>query len=86
MRSDGVEHLLGNETQERTFGQKQVATSMRENTKQEQQQLSRERQDREKSGSPKSSADLPPIYDDGFARRAGEIIARAAVQRRGKRR
>jgi hypothetical protein len=78
--------LLGNETQERTFGQKQVATSMREKTKQEQQQLSRERQDRENSGSPKPSADLPPIYDDGFARRAGEIIARAAVQRRGKRR
>jgi len=65
---------------------------MREKTKQEQEQLSRERQDREKSASPKSSADLPPIYDDGFARRAGEIIARAAahlkdaVHRRGKRR
>jgi len=63
---------------------------MREKTKQEQEQLSRERQDREKSASPKSSADLPPIYDDGFARRAGEIIARAtahmkdALHRRGK--
>jgi hypothetical protein len=78
--------LLRNEIQERTFGQKQVVTSMREKTKQEQQQLSRERQDRKKPASPRSSADLPPIYDDGFARRAGEIIARAAVQRRGKRR
>jgi hypothetical protein len=59
---------------------------MREKTKQEQQQqqLSIERQAREKPASPKSSADLPPMYDDGFARRAGEIIARAAV--RGKRR
>jgi hypothetical protein len=61
---------------------------MHEKTKQEQQQLSRERQDREKSVSPRPSADLPPIYDDGFARRAGEIIAMAvaAVHRRGKRR
>jgi len=56
--------------------------------KQEQQQLSRERQNREKSASPKASANPLSIYDDGFARRAGEIIARAvaAVQRRGKRR
>jgi hypothetical protein len=58
---------------------------MREKAKQEQQQLSKERQDRDKSVSPKSSANVPPIYDDGFARRAGEIIARAAaaVHRRG---
>jgi len=58
---------------------------MHEKTKQEQQQqqLSRERQDREKSASPKSSSDLSPFYDDGFARRAGEIIARAAAHLRG---
>jgi hypothetical protein len=47
-----------------------------EKAKQEQQQLSKERQDREKSGLPKSNA-LPPIYNENFARRAGEIIARA---------
>src|SRR5262245_31950427 len=82
--------LLGEGTRPRSgrFGQKTLATSMHEKTKQEQQQLSRERPDRDKSVSPKSSADLPSIYDDGFARRAGEIIARAvaAVHRRGKRR
>jgi hypothetical protein len=50
---------------------------MRKKAKQEQQQLSKKRQDREKSGSPKSSANLPPVYDENFARRAGEIIARA---------
>jgi hypothetical protein len=61
--------------------------SMHEKTKQEQQQLSGAQQ----SASPKPSAHLPPIYDDGFAGRAGEIIARAAahmkdaVRRRGKR-
>jgi len=62
---------------------------MREKTKQGQQQLSRERQDREKSASPNSSAkNLLSIYDHDFARRAGEIVARAAtaVHRRGKRR
>jgi hypothetical protein len=57
---------------------------MREKVEQEQQQLSRERQDPEESASSKSAA----IYDDAFARRAGEIIARAvaAVHRCGKRR
>ena len=43
---------------------------------QEQQQLSKGRQDREKSGPPKLSANLPPIYDENFARRAGQIVAR----------
>jgi hypothetical protein len=54
---------------------------MREKVELEQQQLSKERQDREESASSKSAA----IYDDAFARRAGEIIARAAaaVHRRG---
>jgi len=50
---------------------------MREKARQE--QLSKERQDRDKSASPNSSATLLPMYDDGFARRAGEIIARAAA-------
>jgi hypothetical protein len=38
------------------------------------------RQDREKSGPPKSSANLPPIYDENLARRAGQIIASAPVR------
>src|SRR6516225_696787 len=42
------------------FGQKQVATSMGEKTKQEQEQFSKERQDREQSESPKLSG--PPAY------------------------
>jgi hypothetical protein len=77
-----VERVLGADVS----GQKQVAMSMHEKTKQEQQQRSGAQQ----SASPKPSAHLPPIYDDGFARRAGEIIARAAahmkdaVRRRGK--
>ena len=63
---------------------KQEATSMRENAEQEQRRLS--------VGSPGSNAELSPICDDGFARRAGKIIAGAAahikdtVHRRGKRR
>jgi len=56
--------------------------SMPEKAKQEQQQLS---QDREKSGPPKSSANLPPIYDENFARRAGQIIARALAAAGAKR-
>src|SRR5262249_60348775 len=55
-----------------------VGKSMRE-AKQEQQQLSKERQDREQPASPTSAANLPHIYNDAFARRAGEIIARAAA-------
>jgi hypothetical protein len=55
---------------------------MPEKAKQEQQQLS---QDREKSGPPKSSANLPPIYDENFARRAGQIIARALAAAGAKR-
>ena len=59
----------------------QRATSIRENAKQEQRQLfSAERQ----SAPPESSAELSPIYDDGFARRPGEIIARAAARRRNR--
>jgi hypothetical protein len=50
---------------------------MPEKAKQEQQQLSKERPDPEKSGPPNSSANLPPIYDENFARRAGQIIASA---------
>jgi hypothetical protein len=50
---------------------------MPEKAKQEQQQLSTERQDREKSRPLKSSANLPPIYDENFARRAGQISASA---------
>ena len=50
-----------------------------EKTKPQQQQLSRERRDREKCASRKSSANLLSVYDDGFARRAGEIIARAVA-------
>jgi len=61
---------------------------MCEAPKHEQQQLSRERQLSGRSAVPKSSAELPPFYDDDFARRAGEIIARAAaaIQRHDKRR
>jgi hypothetical protein len=55
-----------------------VGKAMRE-AKQEQQQLSKERQDREQPASPTSAANLPHIYNDAFARRAGEIIARAAA-------
>jgi hypothetical protein len=50
---------------------------MPEKAKQEQQHLSTERQDREKSRPLKSSANLPPIYDENFARRAGQISASA---------
>jgi hypothetical protein len=58
--------------------------------KKEQEQLSGERHDSEKPPSLNSAAEPAPI-DDGFARRAGEIIARATgglrntFQRRGKR-
>jgi hypothetical protein len=45
---------------------------MSEKAKQEQQQLSKK--DRVKSGPPNSSANPPPIYDENFARRAGQII------------
>jgi hypothetical protein len=58
---------------------------MPEKAKQEQQQLSKERQDREKSARPKSSANLPPIYDENFARRAGQIIASALAAAGAKR-
>src|SRR5262245_25604554 len=58
---------------------------MPEKAKQEQQQLSKGRQDREKSAPPKSSANLPPIYDEIFARRAGQIIASALAGARAKR-
>jgi hypothetical protein len=60
---------------------------MCETPKQEQQQLSTERQLRGRSALPKSSAELPPYYDDDVARRAGGIIARAAaaIQRHDKR-
>jgi len=54
-----------------------------EKAKQEQQQLSKK--DREKSGPPKSSANLPPIYDENFARRAGQIIASALAAAGAKR-
>jgi hypothetical protein len=50
---------------------------MHEKAKQEQQQLSKH--DRERPASPMSAASLLPSYDDAFARRAGEIIARAAA-------
>jgi len=56
-----------------------VARSMHEKAKQEQPQLSNERQDRVRPASPTSAASLPPIYDEAFARKAGEIIARAAA-------
>ena len=52
---------------------------------QQQQQLSNERQDRGESGPPKSSADLPTIYDEEFARRAGQIIASALAAAGAKR-
>src|SRR5215467_2897952 len=67
---------------------RQRARSMREKAKQEQRQLSKERQDGEKSTSRKSRANLLSMYDDDYARRAGEIIARAAcaIHRRGTRR
>jgi hypothetical protein len=58
---------------------------MPEKAKQEQQQLSKERQDREKSGPPKLSAILPPIYDENFARRAGQFIASALAAAGAKR-
>jgi len=58
---------------------------MPEKAKQEQQQLSKGRQDREKSGPPKSSANLPPIYNENFARRAGQIIASALAAAGAKR-
>jgi hypothetical protein len=51
---------------------------MPEKTKQKQEQISKERRhDREKSGWTKSSGHLPPIYDENFARRAGQIVASA---------
>ena len=63
-----------------------MARSMRENAN---RRCLTEREDRERS-SEKSRANLLSMYDydsDDCARRAGEIIARAAttVQRRGKR-
>jgi hypothetical protein len=51
----------------------------------QQQQLSKERRDREKSRPPKSSPNLPPIYDENFARRAGQIIASALAAAGAKR-
>jgi hypothetical protein len=58
---------------------------MPEKAKQEQQQLSKERRVCEKSRPPKSSANLPLIYDENFARRAGQIIASAVAAAGAKR-
>jgi hypothetical protein len=43
------------------------------------------KEDREKSGPPKSSASLPAIHDENFARRAGQIIVSALAAASAKR-
>jgi hypothetical protein len=55
---------------------------MPEKAKQEQQQLSKERRVCEKSRPPKSSANLPLIYDENFARRQDRLLPAPLLRQR----